>query len=158
MTSSAPELLHELKLPCSLGFCDVRASNVSGMPSYLHKAAALLLWKLASSRCHKRVIIILALENQLCLAVMEDCHGLLRIFYLSLWAYARNSTFDREKKETVTLCGLGARWEGQGLPMMVGPGSQDLLHCPSQEHSSQEGARSSHSLPGGDPWGWPWAP
>lgn len=63
MTNSAPELLHELILPCSLGFLDHRASNVSGMPAHLIEEATLLQWKLATTHCHKHVIIILALEN-----------------------------------------------------------------------------------------------
>lgn len=66
----------------------------------------------------------------------------------------RNGIFDREKRETVNPCGLGALWVGQGLPVMAGPGRQDLLHCPSQEKGSQECARGSQS-PGHwpSPWG-----
>lgn len=107
MTSSAPEFLHELTLPWSLDFLDPGASNVSGIPAHLCEEATLLPWKLAASHCHKHVIIILILQHQLCLAVLEDCHGLLSIFYLSLWVCARDNIFDREKR--------GPLWAGGSL-------------------------------------------
>lgn len=107
MTSSAPEFLHELTLPWSLDFLDPGASNVSGIPAHLCEEATLLPWKLAASHCHKHMIIILILQHRLCLAVLEDCHGLLSIFYLSLWVCARNNIFDREKR--------GPLWAGGSL-------------------------------------------
>lgn len=80
MISSAPELAYQLTLPCSLGFLDPHALNVSEMPALLTEEATILPWKLAISCCHKHVIIILTLENQLWLVVPKDCHGLLRTF------------------------------------------------------------------------------
>lgn len=107
MTGSAPDLLCELILPCRLSFLDPCASNVSGMPAHPNEEVTLLPWKLTTSHCHKHGIIILTLENQLCLAALEDCHGLLRIFYQLLWSYVRNNIFYKEKRKTVTPCGPG---------------------------------------------------
>lgn len=68
MTGSAPDLLCELIVPCSLSFLDPCASNVSGMPAHPNEEVTLLPRKLTTSHCHKHGIIILTLENQLCLA------------------------------------------------------------------------------------------
>lgn len=83
MISSAPELLHELTRPHGLCFPDPRVSKVSGeagtpvgrgyAPSL--ETSHLLLSQVCAQHFDIR-------KSTVCLAVLEDCHALLRIVCL----------------------------------------------------------------------------